>query len=175
MNFALTKLGKTSRHVRLIERAGWLVAGKVCLTLLALVFAASITVSTTTYQAQVGSAVNVTNSLLATDKGFSVASTGSTSNGTSCSAPVTFSPSPGVANTNITAGHFVYAIQVNSTSTVPSNAQFNVTFVLGSTVYGPLCIQTPSPSVDGQMIDCKFDIGTNSLPASPYSFRVIIV
>ncbi len=174
MNFALTKLRKTSRHVRLVKRAGWLVAAKVCLTLLALVFAASITVSTTTYQAQVGSAVNVTNSLLATDKGFSVASTGSTSNGTSCSAPVTFNSLPSVANTNITLGDMVYDVQVNSTSIALPNTPFNVTFVLGSTVYGPLCIQTPSPSVDGQMIDCKFDIGTNSLPSSPYSFRVII-
>src|SRR5437867_11807978 len=144
------------------------------MALLALVFAASITVSTTTYQAQFGSAVNVTNSLLATDKGFTIAATGSSSNGTSCSAAVIFSASPGVANTNVTAGDLVYDIQVNSTSTAQPNTPFNVTFVLGSTVYGPLCIQTPSPSVDGQIIDCKFDIGTNSLPSSPYSFRVII-
>ncbi|OLB46897.1 hypothetical protein AUI07_02690 [archaeon 13_2_20CM_2_53_6] len=149
-------------------------AAKVCLALLALVFAASVTVSTTTYQAQVGSTVNVTNSLLATDKGFTIATTGSSSSGASCSAPVTFGPSPGVANTDITAGHLVYDVQVNSTSTAQSNTQFNVTFVLGSTVYGPLCIQTPSPSLDGQIIDCKFDIGSNSLPSSPYSFRVII-
>ncbi len=146
----------------------------MCVALLALVFAASITVSTTTYQAQVGSTVNVTNSLRAIDKGFSIPTSGSTSNGTSCSNPVIFSPSPGIANTNITAGDLVYDIQVKSTPIAQPNTPFNVTFVLGSTVYGPLCIQTPSPSVDGQIIDCKFDIGTNSLPSSPYSFRVII-
>src|SRR5207247_11251334 len=115
------KSGKPFRTVRLVKRAGWLVAAKVCLTLLALVFAASITVSTTTYQAQVGSAVNVTNSLLATDKGFSVASTGSTSNGTSCSAPVTFNSLPSVANTNITAGDIVYLVKVNSNSLAMPN------------------------------------------------------
>jgi len=167
-------LGKAVRHIRLIKSAGWLVAAKVCLAVLALVFAASITITSNTYQAQVGSAVNVTNVLRATDKGFSIATSGSNGNGTSCSAPVIFSSSPVVANTNITAGDFVYDIQVNSTSSAQPNKTFTVNFVLDSTQYGPLCIQTPSSPINGQMIDCKFDIGTNSLPFSPYSFSVRI-
>src|SRR5206468_8768450 len=142
--------------------------------MVAIVFAASISVTSTTYQAQVGSAVNVANGLLATDRGFSPASVAS--NATSCSTPVTFGPSPGTANANITAGHLVYDVQVNSTTSAsipPAGTKFNVTLVIGSNPYGPVCIQTPIPSVSGQTIDCKFDVGT-ALPASPYTFKVTV-
>jgi hypothetical protein len=156
----------------MLGKVGWLVAAKVCIALVALVFAASIAVSSSTYQAEVGSVVNVVNGFLAIDKGFSPAGTGSGGNGTSCSSPVTFSGTPGTANTNITAGHLVYDVQINWTS-APASTKFNVTLVVGSTTYGPLCIQTPSSSANGEIIDCKFDVGT-SLPASPYSFKITV-
>lgn len=141
---------------------------------MAIVFAASINVTSSTYQAEIGSVVKFPSGLLATDKGFSAAVVGSSA--TSCSSPVTFTVVPGTANTNITAGHLVYDIQVNSTASVlvpPAGTKFNVTLVLASATYGPVCIQTPSPSVAGQTIDCKFDVGT-ALPASPYTFKVTI-
>jgi len=168
-------LGKVSRISRMLGKGSrWIFAAKLLLSLVAIVFAASVSVTSSTYQAEIGSAVNVANGLLATDKGFSLAS--AASNSTSCSSPVTFGPSPGIADTNITAGHLVYDVQVNSTSSSsipPAGTRFNVTLVISSTLYGPVCIQTPIPSVSAQTIDCKFDVGT-ALPASPYTFKVTI-
>jgi len=168
-------LGKVGRLSRVIGKgSSWIFAAKLVLALVAIVFAASVSVTSSSYQAEIGSAVNVANGLLAIDKGFSLASVAS--NGTSCSGPVTFGPSPGTANTNITAGHLVYDVQVNSTTSAsipPAGTKFNVTLVIGSNPYGPVCIQTPIPSVSGQTIDCKFDVGT-ALPASPYTFKVTV-
>ena len=168
-------MGKVGRLSRVIGKgSSWIFAAKLVLALVAIVFAASVSVTSSSYQAEIGSAVNVANGLLAIDKGFSLASVAS--NGTSCSGPVTFGPSPGTANTNITAGHLVYDVQVNSTTSAsipPAGTKFNVTLVIGSNPYGPVCIQTPIPSVGGQTIDCKFDVGT-ALPASPYTFKVTV-
>ncbi len=168
-------MGKVGRLSRVIGKgSSWIFAAKLVLALVAIVFAASVSVTSSSYQAEIGSAVNVANGLLAIDKGFSLASVAS--NGTSCSGPVTFGPSPGTANTNITAGHLVYDVQVNSTTSAsipPAGTKFNVTLVIGSNPYGPVCIQTPIPSVSGQTIDCKFDVGT-ALPASPYTFKVTV-
>ena len=168
----MSKAGRLSRVVG--KGSTWIFATKLLLSLVAIVLAASISVTSSTYQAEIGSAVNVANGLLATDKGFSLASVAS--NSTSCSSPVTFGPSLGLANTNITAGHLVYDVKVNSTTSTsipPAGTRFNVTLVIGSTLYGPVCIQTPNPSVSGQTIDCKFDVGT-ALPASPYTFKITI-
>jgi len=168
-------LSRARRLSRIVGKgSSWIFAAKLLLSLVAIVLAASISVTSSTYQAEIGSAVNVANGLLATDKGFSPASVAS--NATSCSSPVTFGPSPGTANTNITAGHLVYDVQVNSTTSTsipPAGTRFNVTLVISSTPYGPVCIQTPIPSVGGQTIDCKFDVGT-ALPASPYTFKVTV-
>jgi len=139
--------------------------------MVAIVFAASISVTSSSYQAEIGSAVNVANGLIATDKGFSVSPTVGSPAGTSCSNPVSFGASPQTANTTIVAGHLVYDVQVNATSGAPSNSQFNVTLVLGSSTYGPLCIQTLS--LLSGTIDCRFDVGT-VLPASPYTFKITI-
>lgn len=147
---------------------------KVILSMVVLVYATTMAINTVTYQAELGGYQKVANGLIATDKGFSVALIPST--GTSCSSPITFSVVPGTANTNITAGHWVYDVQVNSTTSTsvpPAGTSFNVTLVLASVTYGPVCIRTPNPSVALQTIDCKFDAGT-ALPASPYSFKVTI-
>jgi len=139
--------------------------------MVAIVFAASISVTSSSFQAEIGSAVNVANGLIATDKGFSVSQTVGAAAGTSCSSPVSFSASPQTANTTIGAGHLVYDVQVNATSGAPANNQFNVTLVVGSTTYGPLCIQTLT--LLSGTIDCRFDVGT-ALPASPYTFKITI-
>jgi len=152
----------------------WIFAAKLLLSLVAIVFAASVSVTSSSYQAEIGSAVNVANGLVAIDKGFTRVLAASTA--TSCSVPVIFTVVPGTANTNITSGHLVYDVQVNSTTSTsipPAGTKFNVTLVISSTLYGPVCIQTPIPSVVGQTIDCKFDVGT-ALPASPYTFKVTI-
>jgi hypothetical protein len=155
------------------KRVSWILFVKVALSLAVIVYAASISVTTTTYQAEIGSAVKVANNLLATDKGFTLAGSGSSATGTSCSSPIIFGGSPGTANIAITASHLVYDVQVNSTTSAPVSTKFNVTLVLASTTYGPLCIQTPASPANGQTIDCKFDVGT-TLPASPYTFKVTV-
>lgn len=144
---------------------------KLLLSLVAIAFAASISVTSSTYQAQMGSALNFPAGLLATDKGFSAASAGVSAFGTSCSSPATFNIDT-VANTAISAGHFVYDVQVNATGSAPAATKFTVTFVLGSTTLGPLCIQTLA--VLSGTIDCKFDIGSNALPAPPYTYKLTI-
>jgi hypothetical protein len=159
---------------KIITRVGSrIVATKVLLSLVAIVLAASISVSSSTYQAEIGSVVNFPTGFLATDKGFSISQTAGASAGTSCNSPVTFGSTSKTANTTIVAGDFVYDIQVNTTGSGPASAKFNTTLVLGSTTYGPLCIQTPASPVSGQTIDCRFDVGT-TLPASPYTFKVTI-
>lgn len=68
----------------------------------------------------------------------------------------------------------VYTVRVNSTSSAPATTKFNVTFTLGSTPYGPICIQTAATPTNGQIIDCKFDIAATTLPVSIYTFKVTI-
>jgi len=165
-------LGKVHRISRIVGRGGsWIFVAKLLVSLVAIVFAASITVTSSTYQAEIGSVVKFPTGLLVTDKGFSAAPTGVSAAGTSCSNPATFNLNT-TANSNIVAGHLVYDVQVNATSGAPAATKFNVTFVLGSTTFGPLCIQTLA--VLSGSIDCKFDIASTTLPASPYTFKVTI-
>ncbi len=167
----MSKVSRVWKGLRI--RASVLLFAKLATLMLALAFASNLMVSTTKYQAEVGSFFNVTNVLLATDKGFSRASGGSGGDGTNCSSPIIFGSTPGIANTSITQDHWVFDVQVNSTSNAGSGNYFNVTFVLASNSYGPLCIKTPSPALDNQSIECKFDVG-NNLPSSPYTFKILI-
>ena len=165
-------MGKVGRLSSVVGRgSSWIFAAKLLLSMVAIVFAASISVTSSSFQAEIGSAVNVANGLIATDKGFSVSQTVGAPTGTSCSSPVSFSASPQTANTTVVAGHLVYDVQVNATSGAPASTQFNVTLVVGSTTYGPLCIQTLT--LLSGTIDCRFDVGT-ALPASPYTFKITI-
>jgi hypothetical protein len=144
---------------------------KVILSMVVLVYAATIALNAVTYQAEIGAYQKVTNGLVATDKGFSASLV--LSSGTTCSSPVTFGAVPGTASTPITGGHLVYDVQVNSTMSAPPSHNFTVTLVLASNTYGPLCILTPASPANLQTIDCKFDVGT-ALPASPYTFKVTV-
>lgn len=165
-------MSKVRRPSRIIGKTGsWAFAAKLLLSLVAIVFAASINVTSSSYQAEIGSVVKFPAGLLATDKGFSAASTALSPKGTSCSNPATFTLNT-TANTNIVAGDFVYDVQVNATGSAPPNTPFNVTLVLGSSSFGPLCIKTLA-ALSGT-IDCKFDILSATLPASPYTFKVTI-
>ena len=165
-------MGKVRRLSRIVGRGGsWIFVAKLLVTLVAIVFAASISATSSTFQGEIASVVKFPAGLLATDKGFSAAPTAVSAAGTSCSSPATFNVNT-VANTNIVAGHLVYDVQVNATSSAPAATKFNVTFVLGSTTFGPLCIQTLA--ILSGSIDCRFDIASITLPASPYTFRVTI-
>lgn len=145
---------------------------KLLLSLTAIVFAASINVTSSSLQGEIGSVMKFPTGMIATDKGFSAAPIAESSAGTSCTVPVIFNVLPGKANTTITAGDLVYDVQVNATTSAPTNQLFNVTLVIGSTAYGPLCVKTLVPAIT-ETIDCRFDVGTQ-LPASPYTFKVTI-
>jgi len=166
-----------SRRVR--RTFTWYFSAKVGLAILVLaVSAASITASSTTYQAELGSAYNVSNNLLVGDKGFfkPAVSTGATG---SCPSidNVTFSGSPGTANNAITAGDIVYDVQVNATASTPLVSCFTVTLTIslsGSQITRSLTIASGTSVAADQTIDCKLDIGITSLPASPFSFTVTV-
>ena len=97
---------------RLRRTLTWYVLGKVVLALLVIaVSATSIVVTTTTYQAEVGGELNVTNSLVAVDKGFFVASSNATATATTSSSFLTIWPpvlvQPTVSSLNWSAGDTV--------------------------------------------------------------------
>jgi hypothetical protein len=167
-------MSKTRRSLTAFAmRIRWVVVAKVVMSMVILAYAAGISVTVSTYQAEMAAAVKVTNGLIVTDKGFTLAAAAASPTGTSCSSPITFGIVPGTANVPLSSGHLVYDAQVNSTTTAPASTKFNVTFVLAGTTYGPLCIQTPASPANGQTIDCKYDVGT-TLPSSPYSFKVTV-
>jgi hypothetical protein len=166
-------MSKKPVSLRLLRRTAVLFALRVCLALVTIVFAASISVTPTTYQSEVGSYVNVNNNLVATDRGFSFATTPSSAAGTSCASPIQFGSSPTTANTAITANHWVFTVQANSTTSIVANANFTVSLTVASTNEGSLCIEGASTPANNDTITCKFDIGP-TLPTSPYTFELTI-
>jgi hypothetical protein len=168
------KLGsKVSRWVR--RTLTWCFSAKLILAILVIaVSAATITVTSNTYQGEVGSAVNVTNTILVGDKGFLKPSLSAAATGSCPSGNVTFSSSAGVANNAITAGDIVYDVQVNATASTPLRSCFTVTLSITGSPDKSLTIASGNSVSAGWTIDCKLDIGTTALPASPYSFKVTV-
>jgi len=151
---------------------------KVLLALtLVTVSAANLTVTTNTNQAEIGGALNVTNRLVAVDKGFFVAGSSSTASGTTCATATKFGIGT-ISNTNVTILHNVYDIAANETLTTDLNACYKATLVLtpsggSATTYGPVYMNSTASILSTFRIDCRFDIGA-SPPASPYSFQLTI-
>ncbi len=150
---------------------------KAILTMIVLVYAASVSVTVTVHQADVGGYLSVTNNLAAMDKGFSKASSTLTVTGNCPTGNVTFSSSPQVANTNITLSHIIYDIQVNTTATTALLSCFAVMLTItpagSSQQTSTVKVATGSSVSAGWTVDCKFDIGT-TLPPSPFSFKVTV-
>jgi hypothetical protein len=155
----------------------WYFSTKVLVTVLVLaVSAASIIATTKNYQAEIGGALNVTNSLVATDKGLSRAASTFGAAGISCSSPVIFGAS--VANNAVTLLDFVYNVRVNETLMTSINTCFKATLVItpnggSATTYGPVYMNSTAPSLVTNRVDCQFDIGI-SIPSSPYSFQLTV-
>jgi len=165
-----SKLAKWARRM-----LRWYLSTKLLLTILILtVSAANITATSTTYQAQIGHAVNVTNNILVGDKGFLKQSSSTAATGTCPTGNVTFSSSPGVANNAITAGDIVYDVQVNATASTPLRSCFTVTLSIPGSPDKSLTIASGTSVTAGWTIDCKLDIGTATLPTSPYSFKLTV-
>jgi hypothetical protein len=173
-------MDRASRILKRLRRTfTWYLSAKIVLVLcIVAVSATTIVVTPTTYQAEVGGELNVTNLLVAIDKGFFVASSGSAAAGTGCvTTPVLFGVGT-VANTVITAQHIVYNVAVNETGSTNVNTCYQATLVVtpngGSAVtYGPVFIKSTASVVTTFQINCEFDIGS-SAPSSPYSFQLTI-
>ena len=168
-----SKIGK-----RLRRTFTWYLSAKMILALCIIaVSATTIVVTPTTYQAEIGGELNVTNNLVATDKGFFVASAGSAAAGTSCLNPVIFGVGS-IANTAITAQHVVYDVAVNETGSTNVNTCYQATLVVtpnggSATTYGPVFLKSAASILAMFRIDCEFDIGAGA-PSSPYSFQLTI-
>jgi hypothetical protein len=152
---------------------------KICLYLTVLVYGATIVAVPTNYAAVSAGRVDVKNNLIGQDRGFSKASSTIGAAGTSCGVgtQVSFSVVAGTANTAITAGDFVYDLQVNTTASTPNTTCWTVSLVYTSTggsqtSAGSVFIGA-TVAVSGQTIDCKFDIGA-TLPTPPFTFQVSV-
>ena len=155
----------------------WYLLAKITLALLVLTVSAAITVSNTTYQAEMGSAYQVNNNLTVEDKGFTTATTNIGPTGTCPTGNVTFTSTPETANNGITAGDVVYDVQVNTTASSPTMMCFTVTLTLsigGTQTTKSVTIATGTTITAAQAIDCMLDIGTSAVPTSPFSFKVTV-
>jgi hypothetical protein len=173
------KMDKASRTRKRLRQTftGYLAAKIILVLCIVAVSATAIVITPTTYQAEIGGALNVTNELVAVDKGFFVASSGSAAAGTSCLTPVLFGVGT-VANNLVTAQHVVYDVAVNETGTTTVNTCYQASFVLtpsggSATTYGPVYMNSTAAIATAFAIDCEFDIGSNA-PPSPYSFQLTI-
>jgi hypothetical protein len=152
----------------------WSLALKTILVLVVAVSASSITFTSTNYQSEVGGVLKVANGVTLTDKGFATAALPVSATGTCPSAGnVTFTATPGTANTAIASGDQVYDAQVATTTSTPSVSCFTVTLTItpngGSPNTYTVKIASGSSITAGQTIDCKFDVGS-TLPSPPYTF-----
>ncbi len=162
----------------LASKGSLYLAAKIFLSLVILAHATLIQsiVTSPSYQSITGGAIKV-NNLSGADKGFAKAGSAIAAAGTSCSANVTYTATPGTANNPITSGDIIYDIQLNTTGSTPASTCFTVTLSItpnggSQTNYNVYIATGPTPGA-GKTIDCKFDIGI-SLPSSPYTFKLSV-
>jgi len=170
---------KVSRFYDWLRRTlTWYVSSKIVLAVLVIaVSATSVVLTTRTYQAEVGGELNVTNRLVAVDKGFFIAGSNASAAGASCSNPAFFGLGT-VANTVITNQDIVYDVAVNETLMTNINGCYKATLVVTpnggtATIYGPVYMNSTASILTSFRIDCEFDIGATA-PASPYSFQLTV-
>jgi len=129
------------------------------------VYASSVSVATSTYQAQNGVYYVVTGNFGVTGQGFTVGQTATASK----------QPCPwisgGTCTTAVTGGDWVYTVQVALTGSTPKSSTFTVTLQWlpqGGTAYvtvGTLRFTTPSTITPGQTMNFIFDTGSTSFTA----------
>ena len=151
----------------------WTFAVKVLLLMVMVVSGASIGITQTKYQSEIGGTLNVANQVTLIDKGFATATSPATTTGNCPSANVTFGLTPGTANNPITANDYVYDAQVATTSSTPALTCFTVSLTLtpngGPQTTYTIKIASGATVTAGQTIDCMFDIGA-TLPTPPFTF-----
>jgi|SRR5579875_327097 len=140
----------------------------VIATLATVAYATTVSVTTSTYQAQNGVFYQVTGSLSVTSNGFYVAQSPATPSSGSQTNPCTWS-SGGTCTTQVTAGDWVYQITVALTSSTTPSTTYAVTVSWnqggGYTQMGQLYFTTPSTITKGQTMTFTFDTGSSSFNA----------
>jgi hypothetical protein len=164
-------------EIRPVVRTSTLLVVKILLIMIVVAWAANSGIQSVNYTGESGGLDTTNNQLLTTAQGFSKVSTLSAA-GTSCGSAVTYG-SGTVANTPLTGGDVIFDAQVNTTATTPSSTCFTVTFYLFTSIatqssLGPVYISTGSTVTPGQAIDCKFDLGSSSLPTPPFSYKLAV-
>ena len=124
-------------------------------------YAATVSVTTSTYQAQYGLSYNITSGFTATDKGFgTVGSTLSAS-----AQPCTWAAGGG-CRTALTVAHYRYQLQL-TLNIVPSvSTTYTVTVLWdqgsGQSTLGTLTVTVPSTATSGQVMTFNLDTGSTS-------------
>ena len=130
------------------------------------VYASSVSVTTSTYQAQNGVYYVVTGNFVVTGQGFTVGQTATASTPPPCPWR-----NGGTCTTAVTGGDWVYTVQVALTGSTPKSSIFTVTLQWlpqGGTAYvtvGTLQFTTPSTITTGQTMNFTFDTGSTSFTA----------
>ncbi len=135
-------------------------------------YAATVSVSTTTYQAQYGVSYNVTGAFTASDQGFSVVPT---------TAAASAQPCPWANNgscaTALTQGHYKYTLQLTLNTVPGATTIYTVTVKwdqgTGQTQLGQLTVSVPNTAVAGQIMTVKMDTGGTSF-TTPLSLDVTV-
>jgi hypothetical protein len=121
-------------------------------------YAATVTVSTTTYQSQYGVDYNITSAFTATDKGF--ASQGLTQ--AASAQPCTWA-SAGVCRTALTAGHYRYQLTLTLNTVPGATTTYTVTVLWdqggGQVTMGTLTVSVPNTAVAAQVMTFNIDTG----------------
>ena len=128
------------------------------------VYASSVSVATSTYQAQSGVYYQVTGNIGAQGLGFTVAQSASTA----LAQPCMWS-SGGVCTTAVTAGDWVYTVKITLENGVTPGETYTVTVSWdtgsGYVQMGSLTFTAPSTVTAGQTMDFVFDTGSTSFNA----------
>jgi hypothetical protein len=144
----------------------FLILGIAALSLTA--YAATVSVSTATYQAQNGVYYQVTGNLQVQSNGFFVAQSSTTPTSGTAANPCTWT-NGGSCSTAVTAGHWVYQVTVSLTATTNPSTNYAVTVLWntgsGYVQMGQLYFTTPSSITAGQSMTFTFDTGSTSFNA----------
>jgi len=128
------------------------------------VYASSVSVATSTYQAQSGVYYQVTGNIGAQGLGFTVAQSASTA----LAQPCMWS-SGGVCTTAVTAGDWVYTVKITLENGVTPGETYTVTVSWdtgsGYVQMGSLTFTAPLTVTAGQTMNFVFDTGSTSFNA----------
>jgi|ECHhosMinimDraft_1075155.scaffolds.fasta_scaffold06242_1 hypothetical protein len=128
------------------------------------VYASSVSVATSTYQAQSGVYYQVTGNIGAQGLGFTVAQSASTASAQPC-----MWSSGGVCTTAVTAGDWVYTVMITLENGVTPGDTYTVTVSWdtgsGYVQMGSLTFTAPSTVTAGQTMNFVFDTGSTSFNA----------